>query len=140
MTGGKQFCRVGFSPPALDKGLGGLKPTLRLHPTRNGYRALFNTPAGKYRQHPYQGLCMHSVNLRRGYLLGICAYAIWGLFPLYFKLLAQVPSAEIVVHRVLWSALCGSLLLLVWKHPGWWRELRAHPQRLLVLTASGQIG
>ena len=82
---------------------------------------------------------MPTVNLRRGYLLGICAYAIWGLFPLYFKLLAQVPSAEIVVHRVLWSALCGSLLLLVWKHPGWWRELRAHPQRLLVLTASGLL-
>ncbi|MDO8696672.1 MAG: EamA family transporter RarD [Pseudomonas sp.] len=82
---------------------------------------------------------MHSVNLRRGYLLGICAYAIWGLFPLYFKLLAQVPSTEIVVHRVLWSALCGSLLLLVWKHPGWWRELWANPKRLLVLTASGLL-
>ncbi len=82
---------------------------------------------------------MHSVNLRRGYVLGICAYTIWGLFPLYFKLLAQVPSAEIVVHRVLWSALCGSLLLLAWKHPGWWRELRAHPQRLLVLTVSGLL-
>ena len=72
-------------------------------------------------------------------MLGICAYAIWGLFPLYFKLLAQVPSAEIVVHRVLWSALCGSLLLLVWRHPGWWRELRANPRRLLVLTVSGLL-
>jgi chloramphenicol-sensitive protein RarD len=82
---------------------------------------------------------MNSVNLRRGYLLGICAYAIWGLFPLYFKLLAQVPSAEIVVHRVLWSALCGSLLLLVWQHPGWWRELLAHPKRLLVLAVSGLL-
>jgi chloramphenicol-sensitive protein RarD len=82
---------------------------------------------------------MHRLNLRRGYLLGICAYAIWGLFPLYFKLLAQVPSAEIVVHRVLWSALCGSLLLLVWRHPGWWRELWANPRRLLVLTASGLL-
>jgi chloramphenicol-sensitive protein RarD len=82
---------------------------------------------------------MNSVNLRRGYVLGICAYIIWGLFPLYFKLLAQVPSAEIVVHRVLWSALCGSLLLLVWKHPGWWRELLAHPKRLLVLAVSGLL-
>jgi chloramphenicol-sensitive protein RarD len=82
---------------------------------------------------------MTTVNLRRGYVLGICAYAIWGLFPLYFKLLAQVPSAEIVVHRVLWSALCGSLLLLVWRHPGWWRELWANPRRLLVLTASGLL-
>jgi chloramphenicol-sensitive protein RarD len=82
---------------------------------------------------------MTTVNLRRGYVLGICAYAIWGLFPLYFKLLAQVPAAEIVVHRALWSALCGSLLLLVWRHPGWWRELWTNPRRLLVLTVSGLL-
>jgi chloramphenicol-sensitive protein RarD len=82
---------------------------------------------------------MNSVNLRRGYLLGLSAYAIWGLFPLYFKLLAQVPAAEIVVHRVIWSALCGALLLLLWKHPGWWRELWANPKRLLVLTVSGLL-
>jgi chloramphenicol-sensitive protein RarD len=31
------------------------------------------------------------------------------------------------------------LLLLVWRHPGWWRELWANPRRLLVLTASGLL-
>lgn len=82
---------------------------------------------------------MPAVNPRRGYLLGITAYIIWGLFPLYFKTLAAVPAAEIVVHRVLWSALGGVLLLLVWKHPGWWAELRRNPQRLAVLTASGTL-
>ena len=82
---------------------------------------------------------MQAANPRRGYILGLSAYIIWGLFPLYFKLLANVPAAEIIVNRVLWSALFGSLLLLVWKHPGWWSELRENPKRLGVLTLSGLL-
>ncbi len=82
---------------------------------------------------------MQAANPRRGYILGLSAYIIWGLFPLYFKLLASVPAAEIIVNRVLWSALFGSLLLMVWKHPGWWRELRENPKRLGVLTISGLL-
>lgn len=82
---------------------------------------------------------MQAANPRRGYILGLTAYVTWGLFPLYFKAIAAVPSIEIIVHRVLWSALCGSLLLLVWKHPGWWRELRDNPRRLAILTLSGSL-
>jgi chloramphenicol-sensitive protein RarD len=82
---------------------------------------------------------MQAANPRRGYILGLTAYIAWGLFPLYFKALISVPSVEIIVHRVLWSALCGSLLLLVWKHPGWWRELRDNPRRLAILTLSGSL-
>ena len=82
---------------------------------------------------------MQTANPRRGYILGLSAYVIWGLFPLYFKLLASVPAAEIIVNRVLWSALFGSLMLLVWKHPGWWQELRDNPKRLGVLTISGLL-
>lgn len=78
-------------------------------------------------------------NPRTGYILGLTAYCIWGLFPLYFKSLQGVPSVEVIVHRVLWSALAGSCLLLVWKHPGCLRELLAHPRRLLVLVASGAL-
>lgn len=82
---------------------------------------------------------MQAANPRRGYILGLSAYIIWGIFPLYFKLLASVPAAEIIVNRVLWSALFGSLLLLVWKHPGWWQELRDNPKRLGVLAISGLL-
>jgi chloramphenicol-sensitive protein RarD len=82
---------------------------------------------------------MHAVNPHRGYILGLTAYITWGLFPLYFKAIASVPPVEIIVHRVLWSALFGSLLLLLWKHPGWWRELRDNPRRLAVLTLSGSL-
>ncbi|MBD9482902.1 EamA family transporter RarD [Pseudomonas sp. PDM14] len=82
---------------------------------------------------------MSTANPQRGYLLGIVAYVIWGLFPLYFKAIAAVPAVEIIVHRVLWSALFGALLLMLWKHPGWWRELRSNPRRLAVLTGSGLL-
>jgi chloramphenicol-sensitive protein RarD len=82
---------------------------------------------------------MQTANLRRGYILGLSAYIIWGLFPIYFKAIASVPALEIIIHRVLWSALCGSLLLLVWKHPNWWRELRDNPRRLAVLAFSGTL-
>ncbi|POA53188.1 MULTISPECIES: EamA family transporter RarD [unclassified Pseudomonas] len=82
---------------------------------------------------------MQAANLRRGYILGLTAYIIWGLFPLYFKAIASVPAVEIIVHRVLWSALFGGLLLMVWKHPGWWRELRNNPRRLAILALSGTL-
>ena len=82
---------------------------------------------------------MHTVNPRRGYLLGLSAYAIWGLFPLYFKAIAQIPASEIIAHRVIWSALGGALLLGVWKHPGWWQALRDNPRRLAVLSLSGLL-
>ena len=82
---------------------------------------------------------MPSANPSRGYALGIAAYLIWGLFPLYFKAIQAVPALEIIAHRAIWSALFGALLLALWKHPGWWRELRDNPRRLAVLTASGLL-
>lgn len=82
---------------------------------------------------------MATANLRRGYVLGLTAYVIWGLFPLYFKLLERIPAVEIIVQRAVWSALFGAVLLLFWKHPGWWRELRQNPQRFVVLAASGLL-
>ena len=55
---------------------------------------------------------MPSANPSRGYALGIAAYLIWGLFPLYFKAIQAVPALEIIAHRAIWSALFGALLLV----------------------------
>ena len=82
---------------------------------------------------------MQAANPRRGYILGLSAYTIWGLFPIYFKAIAAVPAIEIIIHRVLCSALFGSIVLMFWKHPGWWRELRDNPKRLAVLALSGSL-
>ncbi|MBE0569416.1 MAG: EamA family transporter RarD [Deltaproteobacteria bacterium] len=47
----------------------------------------------------------------KGALYGILAYGLWGVFPLYFKVVAEVPALEILAHRILWSFLV--LLVLV---------------------------
>jgi len=38
-----------------------------------------------------------------GPLAAALAYCLWGLFPLYIKLVADVPAMEIVLHRSVWS-------------------------------------
>lgn len=40
---------------------------------------------------------------RIGVLYTAGAYILWGILPLYWKMLEQVPSAEILAHRILWS-------------------------------------
>jgi chloramphenicol-sensitive protein RarD len=40
-----------------------------------------------------------------GIVCGISSYLIWGLSPLYWKLLSAVPAFEIILHRIVWSFL-----------------------------------
>jgi chloramphenicol-sensitive protein RarD len=40
---------------------------------------------------------------RNGLLCGIAAFTSWGLFPIYWRWLAHVPSVEVVCHRIVWS-------------------------------------
>jgi len=82
---------------------------------------------------------MNSANPRLGYLLGVAAFTIWGFFPLYFKAIEHIPALEIALHRLIWSALLGLLVLAWWKHPGWLRQFREHPKRLLILAVSGAL-
>jgi chloramphenicol-sensitive protein RarD len=42
---------------------------------------------------------------RRGFLSGVGAYALWGLFPLYWPLLEPASPLEIMAHRIVWSLL-----------------------------------
>ncbi|WP_435770025.1 EamA family transporter RarD [Nocardioides sp. SYSU DS0651] len=51
---------------------------------------------------------------RRGFLLGVAAYAMWGAFPLYWPLLQPSGAVEILAHRVVWSlVVMGSLVVLL---------------------------
>lgn len=65
--------------------------------------------------------------MQKGILYAASAFFIWGLFPLYFKLLKQVPSAELLVHRVLWSLLFLALILAWRKQWDWLRDLVRQP-------------
>jgi chloramphenicol-sensitive protein RarD len=74
---------------------------------------------------------------RSGFALGLAAYALWGVLPIYFKLLAPISPFDIVAHRVLWSLPFLALLILVSRG---WPKVRAAMTRprtlgMLMLTA-----
>jgi chloramphenicol-sensitive protein RarD len=50
---------------------------------------------------------------RKGFLLGVAAYAMWGVFPLYWPLLEPAGAVELLAHRVVWSAVVMALLVAV---------------------------
>lgn len=56
---------------------------------------------------------MGAAPANRGLAYGIAAYAMWGLFPLYFKLLGGVGALEVISHRVLWSLAASTLLIIM---------------------------
>jgi chloramphenicol-sensitive protein RarD len=68
-----------------------------------------------------------------GSLYALTAFGIWGLAPIYFRLIGQVSALEIVAHRVVWAVILLCLALLL-KRSG--RLLLAElrdPRRLLFL-------
>ena len=41
--------------------------------------------------------------MNKGYPILLTGYIGWGLFPLYWALLAHIPALEVLLHRMLWS-------------------------------------
>jgi chloramphenicol-sensitive protein RarD len=76
---------------------------------------------------------------RLGVLSGLSAYALWGLFPLYFPLLEPAGGLEIVAHRVLWSVVFVGLVLTVRRTWSQVRALVSDRRRLLVLAGAALL-
>jgi chloramphenicol-sensitive protein RarD len=66
--------------------------------------------------------------MNRGILYATLAFTCWGLFPIYFHLLAHVPALEVVVHRIVWSLVFLFGVLLSRKHWAWLPELFRNPR------------
>jgi chloramphenicol-sensitive protein RarD len=73
---------------------------------------------------------------RRGLLLGIAAYVLWGGFPLYWPHLEPAGAIEILAHRVLWSLVTMGLLVLVLRRTTQFRALFRHRRTFLLLAAA----
>lgn len=58
---------------------------------------------------------------REGVIIGLLAYVMWGLFPVYFKSLEAVSPTEMLAHRVVWAVPFGALIILFRKQ---WNEVR----------------
>jgi chloramphenicol-sensitive protein RarD len=60
--------------------------------------------------------------MNKGILSGICAYLLWGLFPIYWKILHHVPAIQIIGHRIVWSFI---FLVLIVVSANQWKNFRS---------------
>lgn len=66
--------------------------------------------------------CLGACHLRvmnPGIIYACVAYIVWGLFPMYFKALHDVPPLQVLMHRVIWSLLFLVLVLTARRHWFW---------------------
>ena len=89
-----------------------------------------NDPGRSRAQHPHSG-----------FFYGLGAYFLWGVLPIYFKLIPSVSAFAIVSHRVVWSV--PFLAILVLGSRGWKKFapiLRDRRTILILLLSSLMIG
>lgn len=48
----------------------------------------------------------------RGFLFALSAYLLWGMLPLFLKLVDHIPAGEVVAHRIVWSVPIAAAVLL----------------------------
>lgn len=73
---------------------------------------------------------------RSGVLIGLAAYTMWGVFPVYFKLIESVAPLEVLSHRIVWAVPFGALIIALRSQ---WSEVRVafgHRRMLLGLCTS----
>jgi len=67
------------------------------------------------------------------------AYAVWGLFPLYFHALSRIDAFEVVLHRSLWSFVFVWLLLLGLRRWQWFGRIAREPASWLPFVGSAVL-
>ncbi len=108
----------------------GLETGTRSLPRRNMHAH------GRLGIHPFTGLCF---TMRKGLLLAAGCYTLWGLFPVYFHLLHEVPPEQVLMHRMLWSLLLLGSVLTIRGQWGWLRDLLGSPRVIGGFAASAGL-
>jgi chloramphenicol-sensitive protein RarD len=72
----------------------------------------------------------------RGAMAAAMAFFCWGLFPLYWKPLGEVPALQVLAHRGVWCAAAVWLVLLVRRDLAWVARM---PGRLWLMLAAGSV-
>ncbi|MYM80443.1 EamA family transporter RarD [Duganella sp. FT50W] len=77
--------------------------------------------------------------MNSGLLYALLAFLLWGLFPLYFHAIKEVPPQEILAHRMLWSLLFLVVVLSVRQQWKWLPRVARQPRVLASFGASALL-
>src|SRR5690242_19744646 len=70
------------------------------------------------------------------YAAGACI--VWGLLPIFWKALHNLPALEILAHRIVWGLLVA-LLLVAYRGRWQWLGAVAHSKRTLLTFATSAL-
>lgn len=78
-------------------------------------------------------------DLKRGYLFAGAAYGLWGLFPLYWKLLRPTGAVEILAHRFVWSFVLVAIIVVAGRKLAGIKTLTRKPRTLALIAAAAVV-
>lgn len=76
---------------------------------------------------------------QRGVLFAVGAFTIWGLNPLYFRLIDQVSTPEIIAHRVIWMIILLLLAVTISRRWGILKGYLSDPRLMGMLTITAVL-
>lgn len=74
--------------------------------------------------------------MRKGIISGLAAFILWGVFPLYWKLLKSVPAYEILSHRIIWSLFFLIIIVVVSGNKDWIKKFKDDKKNLTIYILS----
>lgn len=74
-----------------------------------------------------------------GVVYGVSAYLIWGLSPVYWKVLQSIPALEIICHRIVWSFAFLIPVVLLGGRRSELGQVLMRPKTLLVLLTTSLL-
>jgi len=76
--------------------------------------------------------------MNKGILYALGAYIMWGLFPIYWKWLQDVPALQVIGHRIIWSFIMLTIVMLVSRQ---WTKFRSAltPRVLGIYSVAGLL-
>lgn len=74
-----------------------------------------------------------------GLIYAFAAYTWWGIIPLFWKQLDHVDSVEIVMHRMVWSCVLVTLLILLSRQWASFKPLLSRPKIMLSLLLASSL-
>lgn len=77
--------------------------------------------------------------MNAGVAFAAAAYTIWGAFPLYFRLLREVPAFEVLMHRIVWSLALVAIIVATSRRWQWIGSLASTPRTVARYLASAVL-
>ncbi|MDO5532451.1 EamA family transporter, partial [Sutterella sp.] len=74
-----------------------------------------------------------------GILATFLAYVLWGLFPFYFHVLNDIGALEILSHRIVWSLIFISIVIVLMRKTAWLGEALRNRRVMMIFTASALL-